>query len=142
MLKEVRITAERNHKKDSIELRNEYRKVFNYQPPKVKDAFVAPPSNVPFTFVSIDLLRLISALNKKSDPTYKLKKVILQDEEASYVTTRFNRGFVSRTTGLTDDSLNTFMDKYYPATNWANKATDYDIIVYVKTKVAEFRKHN
>lgn len=139
-LKEVTITAERNHQKDSIELRKEYSKVFNYQPPKIKDAFVGPPPNVPFAFVSIDLIGLFNALNKKNDPQYKLKKVLLRDEEANYVATRFNRGLVTRMTGLKGDSLNIFMDKYYPTTDWVKKATDYDIMVYVKTKVAVFRK--
>jgi hypothetical protein len=140
MMKEVTITAERNHKKDSIELRKEYGKVFNYQPPKIKDAFVGPPPNVPFAFVSIDLIGLFNALNKKNDPEYKLKKVLLRDEEANYVATRFNKSLVTRVTGLKGDSLNVFMDKYYPTTDWVKKASDYDIMVYVKTKVAEFRK--
>lgn len=139
-LKEVHITAERNHQKDSIELRKEYSKVFNYQPPKIKDAFVGPPPNVPFAFVSINLIGLFNALNKKNDPEYKLKKVLLRDEEANYVATRFNRGLITRVTGLKGDSLNVFMDRYYPTTNWVKKASDYDIMVYVKTKVADFRK--
>lgn len=140
MLKQVIITAERNHQKDSIERRKEYSRVFNYQPVKVKDALVSPPSNVPFTFVSIDLLRLLNALNKRNDPNYRLKKVLLQNEEADYVATRFNRRLVTGTTGLKSDSLNLFMGKYYPAAEWVKKASDYDIVLYIKTKVAEFRR--
>src|SRR3569833_650369 len=71
-LREVAVKAARNHKKDSMALRKDYSQVFNYEPPKVKDAFVSPPSNVPFAFVSIDLLTLFQAATRKSDPKYKL----------------------------------------------------------------------
>ena len=141
-LKEVTIKAERNHQKDSIDHRAEYSKVFNYQPAKLKDAFVAPPSNVPFTVVSIDLLRVISALTRNSDPKYKLQKVLLRDEQGDYIATRFNRGLVSRVTGLKGDSLQTYMDKYYPTLDWVKKASDYDILLYIKSKATEFRKAN
>ena len=141
-LKEVTVKAGRNHQKDSIDRRAEYSKVFNYQPPKLKDAFVAPPSNVPFTFVSIDLLRVISALTRNSDPKYKMQKVLLRDEQGDYIATRFNRGLVSRVTGLKGDSLQIYMDKYYPKIDWVKKASDYDILLYIKEKASDFRKGN
>ena len=141
-LKEVTVKAERNHQKDSIDRRAEYSKVFNYQPTKLKDAFVAPPSNVPFTFVSIDLLRVISALTRNSDPKYKLQKVLQRDEQGDYIATRFNRSLVSRVTGLKGDSLQTYMDKYYPKIDWVKKASDYDILLYIKEKASDFRKGN
>jgi hypothetical protein len=140
MLRDVVIRAERNHKKDSINLRKDYAQVFNYQPPKLADAFVAPPQNVPFAFVSIDLITVFNVLTKKSDPTYKLKKELLKDEQGDYIATRYNRGLVTRITGLKGDSLNTFMDKYYPTVDWVKKTSDYDIIQYIKAKAIEFRK--
>ncbi|MBS1530851.1 MAG: hypothetical protein JSU01_11120 [Bacteroidetes bacterium] len=140
LLNDVLIKAERNHQKDSLDRRKEYSKVFNYQPPKVKDALVAPPSNVPFTFVSVDLLTLLNSLTKNGDPKYKFQKLLLKDEQANYIATRFNRGLVTRTTGLKGDSLNMFMEKYYPRVDWIRTASDYDIIIYIKTKAAEFSK--
>ena len=140
MLRDVVIRAGRNHKKDSISLRKDYAQVFNYKPPKLTDAFVAPPQNVPFAFVSVDLLTIFSAITKKSDPTYKLKKELLRDEQGDYIATRFNKGLVSRITGLKGDSLNAFMDKYYPTADWVQKTSDYDIIQYIKVKAVEFRK--
>jgi hypothetical protein len=142
LLHDVIINAERNHKKDSLERRKDYSQIFNYQPPKVKDAFVAPPSDAPFAFVSVDLLMLLNSVTKNTDSKYKLKKLLLKDEQADYVATRFNRGLVSRTTDLKGDSLNTFMDKYYPIVDWVKKASDYDIILYIKDKAVEFRKTN
>jgi len=140
LLNEVAIKAERNHKKDSIALRKDYAAIFNYQPKKVTDAFVSPPSDVPFTFVSIDLLTLLSAVTHKHDPSYKLKKELLRDEEADYVHTRFNRSLVTKVTRLQDDSVNLFMDKYYPKADWVRRTNDYDMIRYIKSKLFEFRK--
>jgi hypothetical protein len=134
------IRANRDHKKDSINLRKDYANVFNYQPKKLSDAFVPRPSNVPFAFVNIDLLTVLSAITKKSDRTYKLKNALLKDEQADYVATRFNRGLVTRVTGLKRDSLNTFIDKYYPTVEWVKKKSDYDIIQYIKAKAGDFRK--
>ncbi|MFI5161582.1 MAG: carboxypeptidase-like regulatory domain-containing protein [Sphingobacteriales bacterium] len=140
MLRDVVIRAERNHKKDSINLRKDYAQVFNFQPTKVTDAFTGNPLNVPFAFVSIDLLTLFKALTKNSDPEYKFKKLLLKDEQADYVATRFNRGLIIRETGLKGDSLNTFIDKYYPTVAWVHKTSDYDMIQYIRAKAVEFRK--
>ena len=140
MLRDVLIRANRDHKKDSINLRKDYAQVFNYQPKKLTDAFTGNPSNVPFAFVSIDLITLFNAINKKNDPTYKFKKELLRNEQADYVATRFNRGLVTRVTGLKGDSLNMFMDKYYPTADWVKKTSDYDMIQYIKAKAVEFRK--
>lgn len=140
LLNEVAIKAGRDHKKDSITLRKDYANVFNYQPKKVTDAFVSPPSNVPFAFVSIDLLTLLSAVTHKHDPAYKLKKELLRDEEAEYVHTRFNRSLVTEVTHLQGDSVRLFMDKYYPKADWVHRTSDYDMIEYIKAKLLEFRK--
>lgn len=140
MLKDVTIRANRNHKKDSVSLRKDYASVFNYKPKKVTDAFVSPPSNVPFAFATVDLLTIFSAVTRKSNPTYKLKKELLRDEQDNYIRTRYNRGLVTRVTHLQGDSLNQFMDKYYPAIDWVKKTSDYDMIQYIRAKLAAFRK--
>ena len=100
LLNDVLIKAERNHLKDSLDRRKDYSQVFNYQPAKINDAFNGNPSGVPFAFVSIDLLTIFNALTKNSDPKYKMKKLLLKDEQADYVATRFNRGLVTRISGL------------------------------------------
>ena len=92
--------------------------------------------------MSIDLLTVFNALTKNSDPKYKLKKELLRDEQGDYIATRFNRGLVTRITGLNGDSLNKFMDKYYPTIDWVKKASDYDMIQYVKAKFTEFKAGN
>jgi hypothetical protein len=142
MLREVSIRASRDHKRDSIKNRKEFEQVFNYTPPKITDMLTSSPSqsNVPFAFVNIDLGVLVGVLTRKSSPTYKLKKELLRDEQADYINTRYNRTLVTQITRLKGDSLNQFMDKYYPTIDWVKKTSDYDIIQYVKVKAAEFRR--
>jgi hypothetical protein len=141
MLKDVEIRAQRDHKRDSIRNRKEFGQVFNYQPPKMTDMLTSSPyaSNVPFAFVNIDLGVLVGILTKKSDPTYKLKKELLRDEQADYISIRYNRALVTRVAQLKGDSLDKFMDKYYPTIDWVKKTSDYDIIQYIKAKLTEFR---
>ena len=140
VLNEVTIQSKRDPRIDSINNRKQFSQVFNYQPPKIKDAFSGPPAlNVPFAFVSINLLVLIEVLNKKHDPTYKLQQLMLKDEQANYVSSRYSRVFVARITQLKGDSLDQFYQRYYPAIDWVKKTSDYDMILYIKSKYAEFK---
>jgi hypothetical protein len=141
ILKDVTIQSKRNPKTDSINNRKQFSQVFNYQPPKIKDAFSGPPAeNVPFAFVSVNLLVLIEALTKKSDPTYKLQQLMIKDEQANYVSSRYSRGLVARITQLKGDSLDQFYNKYFPAIDWVKKTSDYDMILYIKAKLTDFQK--
>jgi hypothetical protein len=142
MLNGVAIKANRDHRRDSIRNRKEFEQVFKYKPPKLSDMLTSSPSqaNVPFAFVNIDVTLLLSILTKKSDPSNKLQKELLRDEQADYISTRYNQALVSRITQLKGDSLNKFMIQYYPAIDWVKKTSDYDIIQYIKAKLIEFRK--
>lgn len=141
LLQGVTIQSKRNSNIDSISNRKQFSQVFNYQPPKIKDAFSGPPAeNVPFAFVSVNLLVLIEALAKKSDPTYKLQQLMIKDEQANYVSSKFSRALVARVTELKGDSLDNFYFKYYPTADWVRKTSDYDMILYIKAKLADFQK--
>lgn len=142
MLKDVVIKANRDHKKDSIRNREDFKQVFNFKPPKVTDALRMPTAGIPFAFVSIDVLTLIKALNKKHDPTYKLQQVMIKDERADYINTRYNRSFITRNTNLKGDSLEKFFYRYYPTSDWVSRTSDYDMILYIKAKATEFRAGN
>lgn len=139
-LHEVVVNGKRTRIQDSLDNRQQFASVFNYTPPKVTDAFGMPSgAPVPFAFFSVNLLTLVQALTKNSDPTYKLKKLMLKDEQADYIHSRFNRGLVSGLTHLKGDSLQTFMDKYTPTLPWLQKASDYELIEYVKKNYTEFQ---
>ncbi len=152
-LNEVSITATRNYKADSIKKREEYAKVFNYQPPKLKDIFVNkslfddgnqfPPNifatNNTAQLIGINVLQLINVLGKKKDPTYKLQKELIADEQATYVDHVFSKSLVAYLTGFKSDSLQLFMDKYRPTFQQANTLNNYDMILYIKKSAGKFR---
>ena len=140
-LKEVDIHSNRNSdfRKDSISNRAAYSKQFNYTGPKVMDAFTGNPVKQPGELLSINVLVLVEALTKKSTPEYKFNKVLIRDEQAEYVDRIFNKGNVTRITHLKGDSLLVFLAGYRPTYQFVKKATDYDMEVYVKKSLLQFR---
>jgi hypothetical protein len=142
-LQSVTIYGTRDFKPDSIANRTEFAKQFNYTPPKVKDAFGINPGIqglYPGIFLSIDLLTLVKALTAKSSSDYKFKQSLIKDEHEQYVDEHFNRGAVSRITGLKDDTLSAFLVQYRPPYAFVLKATPYDIEVYIKASYKKFKK--
>lgn len=138
-LNEVTIRGNRDFKQDSITNRTDYAKQFNYQPPKLKDVF-STDLKQPGELISINLLTLAAVLTAKSTPQYKFKQVLIRDEHEQYVDEKFNRGNVSRITGLKGDTLAQFVTQYRPEYQFALKATDYDMEVYIKDCFEKFKK--
>jgi hypothetical protein len=143
VLKEVIIHANResDYKKDSIENRTAYAKQFNYTGPKLMDAFVSnKPIKNTSELVSIDVITLIKVFTKKSTPEYKFHKVLLRDEQAEYVDQKFNRGIAAKVTDLKGDTLSRFLTRYRPTYQFAKKATDYEMINYIKDSCNKFKQ--
>ncbi len=141
-LKEVVIHSNREaeYKKDSLENRTFYDKQFNYVGPKVTDAFIPAIGNHSTSeLISINPILLVQALTKKSTPEYKFKKTLLRDEQDKYVDQKFNRGNVSKITGLKGDTLANFMVQYRPDFKFAQKATEYDMELYINDCLKKFK---
>jgi len=139
-LNEVTVRGTRDFKKDSIENRNAYAKQFNYTGPKVMDAFTGNGDKQPGDIISVNPLILVAALTKKSAPEYKFKKMLISDEHEQYVDEHFNKGIVSRITGLSGDTLSVFLTQYRPTYQFVLKATDYEIEVYIKESFKKFKE--
>ena len=141
-LKEVDIHFNRNNdlQKDFIINRMAYSKQFNYTGPKVMDAFTGNSVKQPGELLSINLLVLVEALTKKNTAEYKLNKVLIRDEQAEYVDRKFNKGSVNRIASLKGDSL---LVSFWLVTGqtyqFVKQATDYDMEVYIKKSVLQFR---
>jgi hypothetical protein len=135
----VTIHGTRSFKQDSIDNRLAYSKQFNYRAPKLTDAF-STDAKQPGELLSINLLTVVDVLTKKSTPQYKFNKTLLNDEHETYIDHKFNRGNVSRITGLSGDTLSTFLVQYRPTYQLAQKYTDYDMEVYIKSCFKEFKK--
>jgi len=139
-LQDVTVRGSSDFKKDSIENRLAFAKQFNYTGPTVKDAFTGNTDKQPGDLISINSLLLIAALTKKSSPEYKFKQKLLSDEHEQYVDERFNKGIVSRITGLKGDTLSAFLTLYRPTYEFVKKATEYDMDVYIKDCLKKFEK--
>ncbi|MBS1662151.1 MAG: carboxypeptidase-like regulatory domain-containing protein [Bacteroidetes bacterium] len=104
---------------DSLENRDEYRKVFEYQP----DGPIANGG------LSLDAL-----LNgKKNRQMLALQQRLIEQEHDRYVDHRFNKILVKKITGLQGALLDTFMKMYRPTYEYIQACeNDYEFYKYIK----------
>ncbi|TFF33910.1 hypothetical protein [Mucilaginibacter psychrotolerans] len=138
-LGEVTITAKRNYDKDSLSLRKEYAKTFNFRGPKFTEIFRSPSPYVPFAVMSIDVGMLFKAITKKHNRDYKLQQILLRDERENHVSARFNKRLLGDITRLAGDSLENFMSRYRPTAAVLDKLSDYELIQYIKNSLEKFK---
>jgi hypothetical protein len=101
----VSTTRPHNYQSDSLDNRNEYRKVFDYEPEYL--------SSVGGAGVGLNLDMLFSA--KKIKRMEAFKRLLERQERDKYVDHRFNKALVKRITGLAPPALDTFMMEYRPS---------------------------
>ena len=152
LLKDVTIRGTNDYKMDSILNRKTFASVFGHKSSGLKDVFISksPNADIPYSYntapnstasiMSVNLLSVISLLNKNRVPVSKLQKVLLKDEEDSYVYHVFSKPKISSATSLRGDSLSDFMDRYRPTIKELKKMTDYDLTLYIKKSYKEFIK--
>jgi hypothetical protein len=108
---------------DSAENRDEYRKVFEYQPD-----YVVGGAN---GGVGFNLDMLFNA--KKNRQILSLQRRLLEEEQDKYVDYRFNKTLVKRITGLQRPAIDTFMRLYRPSYQFIrNCENDYEFYKYIK----------
>jgi len=152
LLKEVTINGFRNYKQDSLNLRKDFARAFQYKPPGIKDIFIPKAAafnstptpyykaqNSTASIVSLDVLSLIGFLGRKKASLSKTQKTLLERENANYVNQFFSKEKVQGVTGLKGDSLQHFMQQYRPTTAQINKMTDYELLMYIKKSCQEYR---
>ncbi len=134
VLKEVRI-RQRNYKQDSIQNREDYAKVFNYEKPKLRA--VTPEYGAAAGF---DLDAIINAFNfRKIRSMRSFQKRLVEQEQDKFVDHRFNKGLVRRLTGLTDSTLDYFMQAYRPNYFFVLKTDDYTFQKWIKDSSERFK---
>jgi hypothetical protein len=108
---------------DSAENRDEYRKVFEYQPD-----YVVGGAN---GGVGFNLDMLFNA--KKNRQILSLQRRLLEEEQDKYVDYRFNKNLVKRITGLQRPAIDSFMRLYRPSYQFIrNCENDYEFYKYIK----------
>jgi hypothetical protein len=116
------------HRYDSLANRDEYRKVFEYEP----DYFTGNGG------ISLDML----LSGKKNRQMLALQHRLIEQEQDKYVDYRFNRNLVRKITGLQRPALDTFMRLYRPTYEFIlNCENDYEFYKYIKDCGLHFSRY-
>jgi len=90
--------------------------------------------------IGISINKLFSAFSKEGKDARRLQKHIENDYKLDLAEVRFNKELVSNITGLVDKDLDDFIEENHPSYVWLMKASDYDIITYIKEKYKTYNK--
>jgi len=134
VLKEVRV-APRNYRLDSIQNRQDYAKVFNYQKPSLGTMTSIGPNGAGF-----DINEIIRTFQfRKNKSMLRFQQRLIQQEQDKYVDHRFNKALIRRLTGLTGEELDRFIVAYRPSYEFAVLTNDYDFQSYIKEAHKKFK---
>jgi len=87
--------------------------------------------------LGINVDKLWSAISREGNNARKLQRRFNTDYKSSIVDRRFNKALVGHITGYKGERLANFMDKCRPSFETVKKDTDYELIQYIKKKMAE-----
>lgn len=133
-LKEVKIRP-KNYRQDSLQNREDYAKIFNYQKPKLKTVTPQYGAGVGF-----DLDEIINMFRfKRNRSIAGFQKRLLEQEEDKFIDYRYNKALVRRLTLLTGPELDSFMRLYRPSYTFTKFANDYDFQSWVKQAFIRFQ---
>jgi len=133
-LKKVSIRP-RNYRQESIQNRQDYANILNYQKPNLKTVKPQYGAGVGF-----DLDEIINMFRfKRNRSMAGFQKRLLQQEEDKYIDYRFSKALVRRLTLLTGAELDSFMRLYRPSYTFTRFASDYDFQSYIKQAHTRFQ---
>jgi hypothetical protein len=137
-LKEVRILP-RNYRQDSIQNREDYAKIFNYQK-GFKLKTVTPQSQYGAA-VGFDLDEIINAFRfKRNRSILSFQRRLVAQEQEKFVDHRFSKALVRRLTGADGNELDSFMVIYRPPYFFVLASADYDFQKYIKDSYRRFKR--
>jgi|GEM_PF-2468599 len=126
-LPEVEIYG-RSYKKDSLALRDEFKKGFDFNVPSAGEIIGA---GLMGGGISIDAI--YQAMQFKRNKRWEKFRLDLEEKEQNkYIAHRFNEEIISDLTGLQGSRLDSFMEIYKPHYEWLRIASDYDLYEYIK----------
>jgi hypothetical protein len=134
-LKEVKI-RQRNYRLDSIQNRQEYAKIFNYEKPGLKT--VSPQYGFGVGFDLDELINMFRFRRNKSMLSFQQR--LLQQERDKFIDHRFSKALVRRLTSLSEPELDSFMLIYRPSYGFTQSAGDYEFHKYIKDSGERFKK--
>ena len=135
VLKEVKILP-KDYKRDSIQNRIDYAKIFNYQKPRLKT--VAPAFGAGVGFDLDEIINMFRFKRNKSMASFQRR--LLQDERDKFVDHRFTKALVRRLTLLDGARLDSFMRVFRPSYAFTQLTSDYDFQLYIKRAYQRFKR--
>lgn len=133
-LKEVKVYA-KNYRRDSIDNREQYAKIFNYQKPGI-----SVNSNGYSGAAGIDLDELINIFRfKRNKQLRKMRQRLEAEEKEKFVDYRFNKTAVRRVTRLEGSNLDSFMKEYRPDYEFTANSSVVDFYQYILNASYEFK---
>ena len=127
----VRVDDADNYKKDSLKRKEEYAWVY----PTHRRRLIG--SETPEYGFGV-ILSPVDYFSARETQKRRLRRRLEQEEIDYYIDFRFPRAYVARVTGLSDDSLQTFMYRYRPSYKFCRRATNEDILLYINEKLKEY----
>ena len=125
----------RNYRRDSLQNRIDYAKIFDYERPGLRVSSFNDGS------VGFDLDAIINSFRfRKNKSMLSFQNRLITEEQRGYVRHRFSKSLVRRVTPMDNDSLITqFIEIYLPSYLFASTASDYTFHKYVKDSYARYR---
>ncbi|MBZ4190459.1 carboxypeptidase-like regulatory domain-containing protein [Niabella beijingensis] len=124
------VTVSSNYQLDSLRRRKEYSDYFEKGPG-------ITGGNRPSDGFGISVSP-ISHFSKKAKEQRKFRKQLIKNEEEAYIDYVFSPGWVSRLTGLKNDSLQQFMYQYRPSYQLARTLDRPSMTAYINDRYKEF----
>jgi hypothetical protein len=132
VLKEVKVRP-RNYRQDSLQNRQDYAKIFNYQKPRLSPSVTGMG-------VGFDLDEIINMFRfKRNRSMLAFQRRLEAQEQEKFVDHRFNKALVRRLTQLTEPVLDSFMLLYRPSYEFTLLTGDYDFQKYIKDAYLRFK---
>jgi hypothetical protein len=131
-IKEVTVFS-KSHQQDSMENREKYAKVFNYQKPGVKTSMVNGA-------VGADVNELINVFRFRRNKYLKKFQLRLEQQEKDrYINYRFSKRTVQQLTQLNGPALDSFMVIFRPSYEFTAVSSLYDFYWYIKMSGEQYK---
>jgi len=135
-LKEV-VVIGKSYKQDSLENRERYAKVFNFDKGGLRLSETGSTGGTP----GLDLTSLIESFRFRRNKTMKsFQNRLIEEEQDKFINNRFSKTLVKQITGLENRDLEKFMVVYKPPYEFTAFSGEYEFHKYILDASKYFKK--
>jgi hypothetical protein len=95
----------------------------------------------PYGGAGLSIDALWNSISREGRNAARLRDIIERDYEQNVIDYRFNRVFVGRVTGLTDEKLSSFMIRYRPGFYTTSTMNDYEFISMIRNNLRHYLRN-